>query len=145
MEHLEEIFSRTSGIPGKTLAGYLSVYFAPRGFRSGPQRPPDITPNFYYFEFNSKNEDVAVLYNREYNVATFSKPFERSWGRQTFIDHLELNSLIPDYMEVRILDRATLLQPISPRELAEKFPDYAYDAKYWKPGYVGEVVFNYWD
>ena len=120
-------------------------FFATRGFRVGIYRPPGITPNFHYFEFSSSTETVGMAYNQENNVATFSKPIERSWSPNFFLDHEVLHSTIPSYMEVRILSRELLLTTISPRELAERYPEYAYDAKYWKPDTVAEVLFNYWD
>ncbi len=110
----------------------------------------DVTPNFHQGLIAYRDHTVAVACTRDSAVVALAEPRTtafvdgaRESGPLTFVDAPELVAALAALLpESRVL---------SPSELYGVFDAVAWphvsskDITYWRPGTLGEALFNYWD
>ncbi|MFE9500579.1 hypothetical protein [Streptomyces collinus] len=104
-------------------------------------------PNFHRVVIAFRDRRVAVLCHQTLSLlALATPPVESSIWPLSFIDDPAIGPAIAALVRVRLLTAAELELDWSraatrpPAEVA-----YEEDLKYWRPGSVGEVIFNGWD
>jgi hypothetical protein len=104
-------------------------------------------PNFHRVVIAFRDRRVAVLCHQTLSLlALATPPVESSIWPLSFIDDPAIGPAIAGLLRVRLLTAAELELDWSraathpPAEVA-----YEEDLKYWRPGSVGDVIFNGWD
>lgn len=100
-----------------------------------------VTPNFDTVDIRRRSGTTSVLRHAALPFVAFATPRADDHMELTFIDDDELAGLF----EETVLDRATLCADLSTADLSELDPAEHEQITYWRPGTVGEVLFNWWD
>ncbi|WP_033541164.1 hypothetical protein [Planococcus sp. CAU13] len=105
--------------------------------------PPQYPANFYCAQVELSGELIYILLNEHYPYLAFASSVE--FGDITFIDVPALHALFDPFYQVT--GTAELNVPVNQRLLMEMELNRAETEQiaYWKPGTVGQIIFNHWD
>lgn len=107
-------------------------------------RSPNVTPNFFSATIGNDSHKSAILGNLAYPIVAFATEVDERQWLHSFIDR-------PDLAEVfrtrgyECPDAAELMSRVGEADLKSLRETELKDIKYWNPGTIGEIVFNYWD
>lgn len=109
----------------------------------------DVTPNFHQGLIAHHDHTVAVVCPRGSAVLAVSEPRViafvdgiRESGPQTFVEVPALAAALAEQPGFHMLTISELNGPLD----AASWPGVpAKDINYWRPGTLGEALFNYWD
>ncbi|MGW6448603.1 hypothetical protein [Lentzea sp. NPDC055074] len=103
-----------------------------------------VTPNFHQGLVDCGGRIVAVVCTRDSKVLAGAEPHAvGESGPLTFVDAPELVAVLSELLPgVRVLTRFELDGPFDAAAWPHLSPN---DATYWRPGTLGEALFNYWD
>lgn len=94
--------------------------------------------NFYVAEIQFKNKKYYLLMNAYYSYIAFASSIEN--GIIRFIDKPD-DCICGEYIILTLkelnMDYQMSIERLGKTELAQ--------IKYWKPGNIGEIIFNFWD
>jgi hypothetical protein len=99
---------------------------------------------YYYAVFQLGERRVMALCNRYCGFMAFS-PDEYDHQPYGFVDEPGLASAFGGYAGLHILSREVLETYPSSEHLAEFSEAELRDIAYWKPGRLGDIIFNWWD
>ncbi|WP_328606678.1 hypothetical protein OG943_43400 [Amycolatopsis sp. NBC_00345] len=106
-------------------------------------------PGFDQCLVDWRGRAVAVVRTVEAAVLAIAEPRaidfadgHMEWGPLTFVDVPELVVALAEQSEFQVLTPAELDGPFDPAAWPHVL---ASDVKYWRPGNLGEALFNYWD
>ncbi|MFI7674955.1 hypothetical protein [Actinophytocola sp. NPDC049390] len=107
-----------------------------------------VTPNFHQGFIAYRGRTVAVVRGREMPVMAIAEPRVagnggvEGAGPLTFVEAPELAVCLAELSGCRVLTVVELNGPFD----AVAWPRVsAGDVAYWRPGTLGEALFNYWD
>jgi hypothetical protein len=108
----------------------------------------EVTPNFHQGIIAYRDHTVAVACVRNAVFLAIAVPRSlefapaRDSGPLTIVDVPDLATALTEVGGFRVLTPAELDGPIDPAQ----WPGISsYDLRIWKPGSLGEALFNYWD
>ncbi|GIE90621.1 hypothetical protein SAMN06264365_12136 [Actinoplanes regularis] len=107
-----------------------------------------VTPNFHQGIIAFSDRFVSVLCVRDASLLAVAVPRviepgqATECGPLTFIDSPELAAVLAQTPGFRLLTTAELNGPVD----VARWPGICLtDMRYWRPGSLGEALFNYWD
>jgi hypothetical protein len=109
----------------------------------------NVTPNFHQGLIAYRDHKVAVVCTRDSAALAVAEPRiidfvdkVRESGPLRFVDAPELVAVLAELPGFQVLTPAELNGPFD----AAAWPGVpSDDIKYWRPGNLGEALFNYWD
>jgi hypothetical protein len=103
-----------------------------------------VTPNFHQGFVAYGERTVAVVSSRDVAVFAVAEPrvADGEAGPLTFVDSPALLAALGELSGCRVLGVAELDGPF---DAAAWLGVPAGDVAYWRPGSLGEALFNYWD
>lgn len=104
----------------------------------------DVTPNFHQGLIACCGRTVAVACTRDSEVLAVAEPRGAAdAGPLTFVEAPELVSVVSALLPgVRVLNPSELNGPFDAAAWPHLSPN---DVTYWRPGTLGEALFNHWD
>ncbi|MBE1499659.1 hypothetical protein H4696_006759 [Amycolatopsis lexingtonensis] len=109
----------------------------------------DVTPNFHQALITYRDRTVAVVCTRDSAILAVAEPRTiqfvddvRDSGPLTFVDVPALMAVLAELPGFEVLPPSELNGPFDPADWPDVRSD---DMKYWRPGNLGEALFNYWD
>ncbi len=100
---------------------------------------PSVTPNFFAAEIWFQGAVIFLLCSNRHDWAlskTFD-PFDCSLG---FVEQTMLSDALVDWFGIKVLSPVFLKSPYTMQAGHSEA-----DIQYWKPGTMGEGLFNWWD
>ena len=108
-----------------------------------------VTPNFHQCVLDHGGHRVSIVCTRERSEPVVAVAEPRvidatavDEGPLTFVEAPELVAVLAEFTAFRVLTPAELAGPFDARTWPGCHPA---DLRYWRPGDLGEVLFNYWD
>ena len=105
-----------------------------------------VTPNFHeaLVSWNDGAEALRVLCNAHHPIVAFASPTAHEGDTHLdFVNCPPLAGLLDAGFE--LLTKEEACATIDPQATSELSGSELEQMRYWKPGRVGDVVFNYWD
>lgn len=107
---------------------------------------PDVTPNYATARIREREQRFDVLCHNALFLLAFADVSD-SLGAMTrvFRDEPHWAEAFREWSSFRVMSVAELDRLLSTVDLSELNPFEHDQIRYWKPGTVGELTFNYWD
>ncbi len=105
--------------------------------------PSGVTPNFHRALLELEGARVVVACNAMHPVVGFARPSPEGEPLE-FLDHAALAAAF-DAAGFEVASAADLARPLTESDLAVLADAERSEIAYWKPGTVGEVIFNWFD
>lgn len=109
----------------------------------------DVTPNFHQGLIAYRDQTVAVVCARDSATLAVAEPRSIDFvedagdsGPLTFVDAPALVAVLAEQPGFRVLTPSELNGPLDAAAWPDLLPG---DIRYWRPGTLGEALFNYWD
>ncbi|GAB3451325.1 hypothetical protein GCM10027570_27740 [Streptomonospora sediminis] len=109
----------------------------------------DVTPNFHQGIVAYREHKVAVACTRDSAILAVAEPRTiefvdgaRESGPLTFVHAPALTAVLAELPGFQVLASSELNGPFDFAAWPDVAPD---DIKYWRPGNLGEALFNHWD
>ncbi|WP_226671110.1 hypothetical protein [Metabacillus litoralis] len=104
---------------------------------------PQYPTNFYYAQVQMEDHTFFILLNEHYHYLAFAEKVE--FGNITFINTTVLDEqfstfyqvMDPGELNISLYQNLINKSELNPVELEQ--------IAYWKPGTLGQIIFNYWD
>ncbi|REF00661.1 hypothetical protein [Thermomonospora umbrina] len=108
-----------------------------------------VTPNFHQGLIAYHDRTIAVVCTRDSTLLAVAEPRTLESvsgvgesGALTFVDVPALAAVLGELPGFQVLTPSELNGPLDPASWPEALPE---DIEYWRPGTLGEALFNYWD
>jgi hypothetical protein len=116
------------------------------GARLGTIRRPGVTPSFHRAVLAYGEEQVMLLGQRHVPFLATALPGPAG-ARIVFVDDQRIHAVLPCNLPApfRLLTLGELQAPLDLIDCTALDQAELKQISYWKPGTVGELLFNYWD
>lgn len=101
--------------------------------------------NFEMQILDLSSGQVVVLLNAHYPMLAFAKPSRGDGGQFQFVDHSGLAKQFSAFDVYQVLAAAELNEPVKDNACCHLTIPEREQIKYWRPGRVGDLLFNRWD
>jgi hypothetical protein len=103
-----------------------------------------VAPNFHRVRLSTREQVIEIICNARYPLAAAVLPLDDGNSTLTFIDVPGLAEALAG-CGLEVVPAADLNAPVTAEQLAGLASAEQHQAKYWEPGTVGRVLFNFWD
>ena len=101
--------------------------------------------NFASAVLEFRSGRVAVLLNAHFPVIAFAEPLKEGETKLRFVDSPELGAQFRGFNIYTVSTVADLARALSEEMCQHLAPAERKQVDYWRPAFVGELIFNFWD
>jgi hypothetical protein len=101
--------------------------------------------NFHTCTIRRVDRTVMVVLHCQLPLLAFADPLRPGEVELNFLDEPKLAAAIAEVSDLQILSEAELRQPADEADLSQLEATETQQINHWKPGTIGEIVFNFWD
>ena len=105
--------------------------------------PAGVTRNYHRAILRMRHGAIAILCNAHFPIIAFAEASDDLPLR--FVEAEALASRIEEVMACEVAGRSTLEAHPDVESLANLGAVERKQIKYWRPGRLGEIIFNFWD
>ena len=115
------------------------------GGRVGTITPPGPTPNFHRATIIRGEDQPALLGRQHVPLLVIAQSPAAGTSPMTFVEDSHIHPALILSAPFRLLTLNELQAPLHLADLSALAPAELEQISYWRPGTVGELIFNYWD